>query len=161
MITDATLTTWRIRKLRDLMFDRIDGRIAEPHEREMHAICESALNEMCHAQRRSEVREKIVAFLNAHPTLFDVVETGESRLSKLDGAMDAAELGEQVIITYRGCEFVVMATKVRAIHSGRRRYLVACKTHGALLHDATTGVRVRIDAHTMEVHEGAKETDRG
>lgn len=69
MLSADTITTDQIRALRDELYVR-DQRVLAGGvsmlrivtDREARAWCESALNEMCHPERRQEARRQIVVF---------------------------------------------------------------------------------------------------
>lgn len=67
MLLDDTITTDQIRALRDELYEHNRRMLAArgidiATNREAHAWCESALNEMCHPERRQEARRQIVVF---------------------------------------------------------------------------------------------------
>ena len=59
------LTDNEIRALRDVLFARAERGVDSKEDREAHARCESALNEMCHPPRRREAREWLEVFATA------------------------------------------------------------------------------------------------
>lgn len=68
MITADTITDEQIRELRDAAYQRIERvrvLVDTKADRETHALCESALNEMCHPPRRREARARLAEILNA------------------------------------------------------------------------------------------------
>jgi hypothetical protein len=46
--------------------------------------------------------------------------------------------------------YLIRGTNLSGIHTGRRRYLVACLECGKTLHEATTGAKFLITQHESE-----------
>jgi len=63
--TADTITDAQITELRDEVRALIPHFKLTPEERETIAICDSALNPQCHAERRREARARCAAILNA------------------------------------------------------------------------------------------------
>lgn len=54
----------------------------------------------------------------------------------------------------RSHNFVIIATEMDGLNTGRRRCAVACSTCERFLHEATTGTSSRIDSHLREGRDG-------
>ncbi len=63
-------------------------------------------------------------------------------------------VGDRLVDARDGHMFVIAATNLNGLHSGRRRYSVMCRTCKMAVHPATTGPDEMIDMHLREVARG-------
>lgn len=78
-----------------------------------------------------------------------------TQIQLLEDACDDLVLGHQLapLLEDESGErhsLVIMATNQDGLHTGRRRFLIACDTCGTLIHAATTGPAWRVVQHLRE-----------